>query len=511
MKPIIKANIILIINQVQRISPKLYLGTVKYLSSYNNYFAYRYLLLINRDESREIFDAEITSLVSEEMLGEFSKLLRKGPLTLSIAAAIEKSNKTEELKELIFKSLSSGQLIFYPYYLKLASKLSDPSLLYGLVNFMKVMEYKELNSTSNSYQLIETHSGSYSFSEPKTNSYLPTRERKSLKLKDEYIHKLKDIIISPGFCLVQNDMYLIADYSSHPQNEEVSGLYQYISSGVSSNKVLGTFSSEISMTVDKGILIAGRNSSNFFHWLIEYLPRLKTIDALKLDTDYKLIIPNNLPPQLLSALNCVNERFEVVEIDPITSIQVKELIVPSFHTYIPDRYDIPFWKSSLLSYDHLDFIKELILNKLNQSPSGRSFNKIYLSRRSNKARQITNKKSVEKVFTKFKYEIIYPEDFSFLEQVNIFRSAIHIAGPGGAAFTNLIFCKPATKVLGLVSEQNKKFCLHSNLANYAGCEFKYHVSPFNADAKSYSSLSTFFHSPYKVDLKTLIAELSNTH
>ena len=99
--------------------------------------------------------------------------------------------------------------------------------------------------------------------------------------------------------------------------------------------------------------------------------------------------------------------------------------------------------------------------------------------------------------------VIYPEDYFFLEQVNLFRNAEYIAGPGGAVFTNIIFCKPKTKILGIISEQKKEFCLHSNLASLAECEFIYLTSKTHITKNQFFNLSSYYHSPFKADLKKI--------
>ena len=47
------------------------------------------------------------------------------------------------------------------------------------------------------------------------------------------------------------------------------------------------------------------------------------------------------------------------------------------------------------------------------------------------------------------FELVATELLSFKEQVRLFSEADIIVGPSGAAFANIIFCQPGTKVIPL--------------------------------------------------------------
>jgi capsular polysaccharide biosynthesis protein len=79
-------------------------------------------------------------------------------------------------------------------------------------------------------------------------------------------------------------------------------------------------------------------------------------------------------------------------------------------------------------------------------------NRIYLSRRSYPRRILHNESEIEDTLRSIGFSIIDPADYSYKEQVAIFRKARTIVSPHGAGLTNLLFCEPGTRVLELFAD-----------------------------------------------------------
>jgi capsular polysaccharide biosynthesis protein len=68
------------------------------------------------------------------------------------------------------------------------------------------------------------------------------------------------------------------------------------------------------------------------------------------------------------------------------------------------------------------------------------------------SRLCTNAAAVERLFADFGFVTVYPEHFSFVDQVEMFRNAEVVAGYAGSALFTLCFCAPGKRVLMLSSE-----------------------------------------------------------
>ena len=86
--------------------------------------------------------------------------------------------------------------------------------------------------------------------------------------------------------------------------------------------------------------------------------------------------------------------------------------------------------------------------------------KIFLDRSSSRFNhcQIFNQIVMNKWVKKKNLNIFKPEKLPFKKQIHLFKNASVILGAHGAAFTNIIFCKPGTKIIEIIpsNHPNKK-------------------------------------------------------
>jgi len=80
--------------------------------------------------------------------------------------------------------------------------------------------------------------------------------------------------------------------------------------------------------------------------------------------------------------------------------------------------------------------------------------RIYVSRKGAPGRRVLNEAELEPFLKHHGFAILEMEKLSFAEQISTFRQAEVIAGVGGAAFTLLNFCRPGTKVLSIMCDED---------------------------------------------------------
>ncbi len=198
------------------------------------------------------------------------------------------------------------------------------------------------------------------------------------------------------------------------------------------------------------------NCANYFHWIYDTVPYLYSY--LKLREQYtglKLLI--NVPEGRDDLYPFVYETLDLLD------IKNKELIFLNRET----KYDSMIIASSLthnrmsLEPPHSEVFSLIDSMKGDDSIIEE---KIYVSRRTwtqsksdnigtdyTKERMCINEDEVVKLFKNYGYKEVFCENFTMKEKVGLFRSVKYVAGPIGGGMSNVLFCKPQTKVISINS------------------------------------------------------------
>lgn len=358
---------------------------------------------------------------------------------------------------------------------KLLSELNTNRL--HKFEFLKIIDVAQVETKRTTIKQTD----SYDFMDPLV---FPNTERKSRKVSVPpiFIAELKDVSLVGAFQVVDHQHMIIHEPASHPKNGLVAGVWRFFYLvGDEQNTVLFNYEPKEVRSIDKAILISGRATENYFHWLIEYIPKIYNTLQTTIPTTIPFIVKSGLPKQFYECLECFNlEKRNIIKIDPdLSKTHVEYLYVPSIPTYHPDNFKIEFWLGGAISNPHLVFLRETALSEAKrqniQTPTKNR--KIYISRSSSAARGLTNSSAIAAFLKSKNFEIIYPEKLSFLEQVVLFNNVDCIVGVGGAALSNLIFCKENCLVFTMVCERNQDYCMYGNLANFAGASYIHITGP----------------------------------
>lgn len=94
-----------------------------------------------------------------------------------------------------------------------------------------------------------------------------------------------------------------------------------------------------------------------------------------------------------------------------------------------------------------NWYKDYLLKVLQPKPVYKNFpKKIYLSRSRVNTRKVLNEEDVIVFLKRYGFECIHNEDLSTDEQIYLFQNATDIISCHGSQLTNIVFCKPGTKV-----------------------------------------------------------------
>ena len=321
-----------------------------------------------------------------------------------------------------------------------------------------------------------------------------------------YISLLEDAIIFGGasFVLSKEEIFLddeLVDFSSAEFGKKSSFVKL-----LPENSVMFENGKEPRLHIKEGILLSCGHDTNYFHWLIECLPKLLLIDDLNLYNDTPLIIPKGLHKNLLAALNRINiNNRQLIEIEPNSPCLVEQLIFPSALSRIVDRYEgSPIFNVDIvLSHKWLTRVSECLKSTVNYDKS--PWRKIFLTRRKG-LRAVGNLKELELMLLRQGFDIIELEGVSLEYQLELFSEASIIVAPTGAALTNMLFCQPGTKVIILMSNhETTNFYFWSNLGAVNNLDLTTIAGQRLFKLTDYWSV----HDDYIIDSKLLLEEIKS--
>lgn len=170
-------------------------------------------------------------------------------------------------------------------------------------------------------------------------------------------------------------------------------------------------------------------TGNYFHWLLESLPRLHSlalwgepITLLMSETlgeFQRAMLAMCLPENL--TLRYVGEEW----------LQVEQFVLPSFLTRQ--------WDFAYLPYDHLRATRNRILAAHGLTLDQGGSRRLYISRAKARVRQVVNEDEVVRLLRQQGFEVVYLEELAFADQVRLLHDAAIVVAPHGAGLANLLF------------------------------------------------------------------------
>jgi hypothetical protein len=325
--------------------------------------------------------------------------------------------------------------------------------------------------------------------------------KKTVMIPPLQIYQLQKAEIFYGHTVVKDNMLFLYESAARPCFADVFGYHHRVyGSHFQTQSTMLYGQQRKTQKIESAVLLSGRCAANYFHWLIEYLPRYYTLSKIAELQQLPLLVDEAISASGKQALKIIAPEASIIWINQDTKLEVDNLYIPSFHTFHPDTRELPYWKGAGISFPHLAFIRDKAYQQATiTKPSRRLF-----IHRSVKHRSLENSAEITRLLESYGFETVDPGAMNFIAQVELFASAQYIIGAAGAAFTNLIFCQPECKIISLISPQVKDFCIQSNLAAFAGCEFM-HVSGISDVMvkallkKVWRSHSSFAVSPAKLE------------
>jgi len=209
---------------------------------------------------------------------------------------------------------------------------------------------------------------------------------------------------------------------------------------IGNNNLIGSAMSVSKPQKHKGRVMAlvARGSGIYYHWMIDILPGLAALRAsgISISSIDKFIVHgpvNNWHLETLAHFGI--KKAQVVKARHERFIEADELIVPFFRNGMGSS--MGSWIPEFLNQEFGSTSNE-------NSGLGR---RLYLTRAVRGSRGIENEEDLARVLTERGFEAIACENFSREEQAELMSQADVVVAPHGAALTNIVYCRPGTKII----------------------------------------------------------------
>ncbi|MBC5773608.1 glycosyltransferase family 61 protein [Pontibacter sp. KCTC 32443] len=179
-------------------------------------------------------------------------------------------------------------------------------------------------------------------------------------------------------------------------------------------------------------------ANNNYHWFFDCLPRLYFL-LQQVQEPINIIMRRELPAYQRETLEFIlreHPNVKVVYISKHEKWQVEQFILPSFLSNPQSGY-LPLPVSQ--------WLRTKIWEGYKIQPA-QVKRRVYISRSRAKTRRLLNEQDLLPLLARYNFEVVWAEELSYREQVNLFYNSEAVIAPHGAGLTNLLFSEDS-KVL----------------------------------------------------------------
>ncbi len=257
----------------------------------------------------------------------------------------------------------------------------------------------------------------------------------------------KTLYASYASAAITADRYLLADVSLMlPPPEHLDRpLRSYTHRKLEQHPILALESLPPVHYIPGKVVMLPLGAVNYFHWFTDVLPALHHLIKTQInfeDIDYFLI-------HGLKDCEYQHRGLELLGI-PLTKvintldvtcshIQADSLIIPSLAGHF-----------SWLTQPAGHFLQELFWSSYSADSLDQPISRLYISRQKARWRRVVNEVELIQYLDRLGFQFAYFEDLPIAQQVSLMAVADVVISPHGAGLTNLIFCRPGTKVIEIL-------------------------------------------------------------
>lgn len=256
---------------------------------------------------------------------------------------------------------------------------------------------------------------------PEQELAIRNQEQATTRRSASFLTRFHDATVLP-------ETNIVIDRCNQIQSDSFRALGHLLKEGFKNQKN-GCFSGEMAdgeKISQQSILLGIHTNQNYFHWLLEAMPRLllaRQQGAIFPDT--LIVVP--------TMTDWMRDIFKFYGFDDYHILENAGKLYRFSDLIVPAR-----GLENIRTFTHHSLLPSLIARPEDNGPR----HKLFVSRAKSASRRMTNEEEIFAIAKRIGYHVIFPEEHTFKEQIAIFSAASHVAGCLGAGLTNMIFCRP---------------------------------------------------------------------
>lgn len=304
--------------------------------------------------------------------------------------------------------------------------------------------------------------------------------------------------VQDGGTVTVSDQLIVYENAADPTLDFVAGHFgRVLGSRATPDYALITPRPKALGVISEGILLAGRNDANWYHWVIEYLPRVLAIEK-DVDDSVPLIVSNRTPQSGIDALRSLSSR-PIVKLDPNFTYEFEMLHVAAPPVQVLDSTRVP-WSAGL----YMNPQPLRAMRSVWRADAGTASRKIFLRRKSGH-RGMNNEHVLERIAHRLGLEVVDPGGLSWVQQQELFASAKLVVGASGAVMANYLLMPQGSRVLALTAESLADFVLPAAIADVADVHFSYLLGATTRNIDDFLHRRDWLHGSFSITAESFEA------
>ena len=227
---------------------------------------------------------------------------------------------------------------------------------------------------------------------------------------------------------------------------------------------------------------------SYYHWVIEYLPRLRMLERYETETGRRptLLVPPEPKPWIRETLRLCGWGPDDCTEWIWPEARIERLVVPSHRNQFVSPHDSHFGDDFNPAPEDARWVAERMRSNVDgldpgegSLDAGAFSSRVYVSRRDTGTRRVADEAAVLDALEPLGFESYALSELSIPDQIRLFAHADAVVGPHGAGLVNLIHCEDAAVFEFFPEDHVQPY--YFSLARQLGFEYDCAVYPSRDD------------------------------